>query len=351
MIDEELDDTESQEEQELFEHFRFEITGGTKPVRIDKYLSNTIQNASRSKIQNAIDAESVLVNEKPTKASYKIKPGDNISVVFPHPPKDTTIVPENIPLNIVYEDDDVLIVNKVAGMVVHPGYNNVSGTLVNALAYHFKDLPFATENNIRPGLVHRIDKNTSGLLVIAKNEFAMTFLAKQFFDHSIKRSYLALVWGDFEENEGTVTGFIGRSNYDRRVFKMYEDEEKGKWSVTHYKVLERLHYVTLIECRLETGRTHQIRVHMKDIGHPIFGDETYGGDRVVKGTTFSKYKQFIDNCFDICQRQALHARSLGFIHPKTKKEIYFETELPNDMQAVLEKWRGYHKNVLSKEEE
>ena len=353
MIEEELEDTESTEEQELFEHFRFEITAGTKPIRIDKYLANSIQNASRSKIQNAIDAESVLVNEKPTKASYKIKPDDIISVVFPDPPKDTTIAPENIPLNIVYEDDDILIVNKVAGMVVHPGYNNVSGTLVNALAYHFKDLPFATENNIRPGLVHRIDKNTSGLLVVAKNEFAMTFLAKQFFDHSIKRSYIALAWGDFEEEEGTVTGYIGRSNYDRRVFKMYKDDEidKGKWSVTHYKVLERLHYVTLIECRLETGRTHQIRVHMKDIGHPLFGDDTYGGDRIVKGTTFTKYKQFIDNCFNLCDRQALHARSLGFIHPTTKKEIYFETALPDDMQAVIEKWRGYHKNVISKEEE
>ena len=295
----------------------------------------------------------MLVNEKPTKASYKIKPDDIISVVFPDPPKDTTIAPENIPLNIVYEDDDVLIVNKVAGMVVHPGYNNVTGTLVNALAYHFKDLAFAQENNIRPGLVHRIDKNTSGLLVVAKNEFAMTFLAKQFFDHSIKRQYIALAWGDFDEDEGTVDGYIGRSNYDRRVFKMYKDDEidKGKWSVTHYKVLERLHYVTLIECRLETGRTHQIRVHMKDIGHPLFADDTYGGDRIVKGTTFTKYKQFIDNCFDLCQRQALHARSIGFIHPTTKKEVFFETDLPSDMQAVIEKWRGYHKNVISKEDE
>ncbi len=353
MIEEELEDTESQEEQELFEHFRFEVSAGTKPIRIDKYLANSIQNASRSKIQNAIDAESVLVNEKPTKASYKIKPDDIISVVFPDPPKDTTIAPENIPLNIVYEDDDILIVNKVAGMVVHPGYNNVTGTLVNALAYHFKDLAFAQENNIRPGLVHRIDKNTSGLLVVAKNEFAMTFLAKQFFDHSIKRQYIALAWGDFDEDEGTVDGYIGRSNYDRRVFKMYKDDEidKGKWSVTHYKVLERLHYVTLIECRLETGRTHQIRVHMKDIGHPLFADDTYGGDIIVKGTTFTKYKQFIDNCFDLCQRQALHARSIGFIHPTTKKEVFFETDLPSDMQAVIEKWRGYHKNVISKEDE
>jgi 23S rRNA pseudouridine1911/1915/1917 synthase len=245
----------------------------------------------------------------------------------------------------------VLVVNKPAGMVVHPGYNNVTGTLVNALAWHFRDLAFAQENNIRPGLVHRIDKNTSGLLVIAKNEFAMTFLAKQFYDHSIKRSYLGLAWGDFDQEEGTVTGYIGRSNHDRRVFKMYEDEEKGKWSVTHYKVLERMHYVTLIECRLETGRTHQIRVHMKDIGHPLFGDDTYGGDRIVKGTSFTRYKQFIDNCFNLCNRQALHARSLGFIHPATRKEVFFEAELPEDMHSVLEKWRGYHKSVLSKDQE
>lgn len=349
--EEELADSELAGEQELYEHHRFVITGGTVSIRIDKYLVNNIANASRNKVQNAIDAGSVLVNDKPTKAAYKIKPGDVIVVVLPDPPKDTTIVPENIPLNIVYEDDDVLIVNKEAGMVVHPGYNNVTGTLVNALAWHFKDLPFAQENNIRPGLVHRIDKNTSGLLVIAKNEFAMTFLAKQFFDHSVKRSYVALAWGDFEQDEGTVTGYIGRSTHDRRVFKMYDDAEKGKWSVTHYKVLERLHYVTLIECRLETGRTHQIRVHMKDIGHPLFGDDTYGGDRIVKGTSFTKYKQFIDNCFDLCPRQALHARELGFIHPATRKPMHFEAGLPDDFRAVLEKWRGYHKSVLSKEEE
>ncbi|MFI5222439.1 MAG: RluA family pseudouridine synthase [Bacteroidia bacterium] len=352
MIEEEIDEIESPEEQELFEHFRIVVDKGQSLLRIDKFLISKIPNASRTKIQNACDADCVLVNEKPVRSSYRVKPEDIISVVLPHPPKDTEIYPENIPLNIVYEDDDLLIVNKPAGMVVHPGHNNVSGTLVNALTYYFKELPFASENNFRPGLVHRIDKNTSGLLVIAKNEFAMTFLAKQFFDHSIKRSYVALAWGDFENDEGTVTGYIGRSNYDRRVFKMYKEDEadKGKWSVTHYKVLERLHYVTLIECKLETGRTHQIRVHMKDIGHPVFADETYGGDRIVKGTTFTKYKQFIDNCFDLCKRQALHAKSLGFIHPTTKKEIYFDSELPGDMQAVIEKWRGYHKNVLIKEE-
>jgi 23S rRNA pseudouridine1911/1915/1917 synthase len=337
-------------EQELYEHHRITVEKGQAMLRIDKYLMMRVPNASRTRLQNAIEADCVLVNERTVKSSYKVKGGDVISIVLPDPPKDTTIIPENIPLDIVYEDDDILLINKPAGMVVHPGHNNVSGTLVNALAWHFKDLAFATENNIRPGLVHRIDKNTSGLLVIAKNEFAMTFLARQFFEHTIRRRYIALAWGDFQQDEGTVTGYIGRSTHDRRVFKMYEDAEKGKWSVTHYTVLERLHYVTLIECRLETGRTHQIRVHMKDIGHPLFADDTYGGDRVVKGTTFTKYRQFIDNCFDLCNRQALHARSLGFIHPTTRKEMYFETPLPTDMDALLEKWRGYHKSVLSKEE-
>jgi 23S rRNA pseudouridine1911/1915/1917 synthase len=256
-------------------------------------------------------------------------------------------------LEIIYEDADLLIVNKPAGMVVHPGYNNVSGTLVNALAWHLKDTSFAKEGNIRPGLVHRIDKDTSGLLVVAKNELSMAHLAKQFFVHSINRSYIALAWGDFEEETGTVTGYIGRSSRDRRVFTIFpeEDKEMGKWSVTHYKVLERLNYVTLIECKLETGRTHQIRVHMKHIGHSLFSDSTYGGDRILKGTTFTKYKQFIDNCFTIMPRQALHARSLGFVHPTTGKELFFEAPLPPDFAGVLEKWRGYHQNVISKEEE
>jgi 23S rRNA pseudouridine1911/1915/1917 synthase len=346
---EEFDNAEESTEQELYEHHRIIVDKGQSLLRIDKFLMHRLQNASRTKIQAAADAGCIIVNEKAVKSSYKVKPGDIISIVLPHPPKDTEIIPEDIPLQILYEDDDLLIVNKRAGMVVHPGYNNVSGTLVNALAWHFKDLPFAKENNIRPGLVHRIDKNTSGLLVVAKNEFAMTHLAKQFYYHTIKRSYMALAWGDFESDEGTVTGYIGRSTKDRRVFTLYDTEEKGKWSVTHFKVLERLSNVTLIECRLETGRTHQIRVHMKSIGHPLFADETYGGDYAVKGTTFTKYKQFVENCFTLCSRQALHARSLGFIHPKTGKEVFFEAPLPDDMASMIEKWRSYHVSVLSKQ--
>jgi 23S rRNA pseudouridine1911/1915/1917 synthase len=354
MIKEDSDEFENGEEgteQELYEHHRIVVDKGQSLLRIDKYLMHRLQNASRTKIQAAADAGCIIVNEKPVKSSYKVKPADIISIVLPHPPKDTEIIPENIPLQILYEDDDLLIVNKIAGMVVHPGYNNVSGTLVNALAWHFKDLPFAKENNIRPGLVHRIDKNTSGLLVVAKNEYAMTHLAKQFYHHTIKRSYLALAWGDFEAEQGTVTGYIGRSTKDRRVFTLYDDEEKGKWSVTHYKLLERLNYVSLIECRLETGRTHQIRVHMKSIGHPLFADETYGGDYAVKGTTFTKYKQFVENCFTLCPRQALHARSLGFIHPRSGKEVYFEAPIPDDMAAVISKWKAYHQSVLSKLED
>ncbi|MEY3843231.1 MAG: hypothetical protein RIR80_803, partial [Bacteroidota bacterium] len=269
-----------------------------------------------------------------------VKPLDVISIVLPHPPRDTEIYPENIPLNIVFEDEEIVIINKTAGMVVHPGFNNYTGTLVHALAYHFENLPNLNGNYARPGLVHRIDKDTSGLLVISKNEQAMTFLAKQFFDHSIHRKYVALVWGDIAEG-GTVSGYIGRSLKDRRVMDIYETEEKGKWSVTHYKVLERLNYVTLIECELETGRTHQIRAHMQHIGHPLFNDASYGGDKILKGTSFTKYKQFIDNCFSICPRQTLHAKSLGFLHPKTKQELYFETEMPSDMLQLLDKWHKY----------
>jgi 23S rRNA pseudouridine1911/1915/1917 synthase len=348
--EEEIEDNDEALEQELYEHFRIVVDKGQAMLRIDKYLMHRLHNASRTKIQYAADTDCIVVNEKPVKSSYKVKPGDVVSIVLPHPPKDTGIVPEDIPLEILYEDHDLMIVNKPAGMVVHPGYNNVSGTLVNALAWHLKDHQFAKEGNIRPGLVHRIDKNTSGLLVIAKNELAMTHLAKQFFHHTIKRSYIALAWGDFEEEEGTVTGYIGRSTRDRKVFTMYDEEEKGKWSVTHYKVLERLNYVTMIECNLETGRTHQIRVHMKHIQHPLFADSTYGGDRILKGTTFTRYKQFIDNCFALMPRQALHARSLGFVHPTTGENVFFEAPLPEDFSSVLEKWRGYHKNVLEKNE-
>jgi 23S rRNA pseudouridine1911/1915/1917 synthase len=347
----ELNDTENEEEsaeQELYEHFRIIVDKGQSLLRIDKFLMMRLQNASRTKIQAAADADCILVNEKAVKSSYKVKPNDIISIVLPHPPKDTEIVPENIPLDIIYEDEDILLVNKPAGMVVHPGYNNVSGTLVNALAWHFKDLPFAKENNIRPGLVHRIDKNTSGILIIAKNEYAMTHLAKQFYVHSIERAYIALAWGNFAEDSGTITGYIGRSVKDRKVFHLYDDETKGKWSITHYSVIERLGYVSLIECRLETGRTHQIRVHMQNSGHPLFADSTYGGDSIRKGNVTTKYKQFVENCFTICHRQALHARMLGFIHPRSGKKMVFESPLPTDFADVVEKWRHYHQHVTTK---
>ena len=336
------DDVEfnEQDEQDLYEHLRVIVDKGQSLLRIDKFLMHRIENASRNRIQNAIDLGNVLVNDKPIKSSYKVKPLDVISVVLPHPPRDTEVYPENIDLDIFYEDDDVLIVNKPAGMVVHPGYNNYTGTLVNGLVYHFQQLPTLPGNDGRPGLVHRIDKDTSGLLLISKNERAMTWLARQFFDHSITRKYLALVWGDLEQ-DGTVTGYIGRSVNDRRVMSIYDDPEKGKWSVTHYKVLERMNYVTLIECQLETGRTHQIRAHMKHIGHPLFSDATYSGDKILKGTVFSKYKKFVDNCFEIMPRQALHAQTLGFIHPTQKKYIHFESPLPQDFETVLEKWQKY----------
>jgi 23S rRNA pseudouridine1911/1915/1917 synthase len=336
------DDVEinEQDEQDLYEHLRVVVDKGQSLLRIDKFLMHRVENASRNRIQNAIDLGNVLVNDKPIKSSYKVKPLDVISVVLPHPPRDTEVYPENIALDIVYEDDDVLIVNKPAGMVVHPGYNNYTGTLVNGLVYHFQQLPTLPGNDGRPGLVHRIDKDTSGLLLISKNERAMTWLARQFFEHTITRKYLALVWGDLEK-DGTVTGYIGRSVNDRRVMAIYDDPEKGKWSVTHYRVLERMNYVTLIECQLETGRTHQIRAHMKHIGHPLFSDATYGGDKILKGTVFSKYKQFVENCFEIMPRQALHAQTLGFIHPTQKKYINFESPLPQDFESVLEKWRKY----------
>lgn len=328
------------EEQDLYEHLRLIVDKGQSLLRIDKFLMHRIENASRNRIQNAIEQGNVLVNDKPVKPSYKVKPLDVISVVLPHPPRDTEVYPENIPINIAYEDDDVLLVNKAPGMVVHPGYNNYTGTLVNALVYHFQQLPTLPGNDGRPGLVHRIDKDTSGLLLISKNERSMTYLARQFFDHSISRKYLALVWGDIEQ-DGTVTGYIGRSAADRRVMSIYDDPEKGKWSVTHYKVLERMNYVTLIECQLETGRTHQIRAHLKHIGHPLFSDAAYGGDKIIKGTVFNKYKQFVENCFELMPRQALHAATLGFVHPSTKIRMDFEAPLPQDFVDALEKWRKY----------
>lgn len=328
------------EEQDLFEHLRIVVDKGQGLLRIDKFLMHRVEYATRNRIQNAILAGSVRVNDLEIKASYKVKPGDVITVVLPDPPRDREVYPENIPLAIPYEDDDVLIVNKEAGMVVHPGFNNYDGTLVNALVYHFSTLPELPGNDGRPGLVHRIDKDTSGLLIIAKNDFAMTYLAKQFFDHTITRKYVAMVWGDLEK-DGTITGYIGRHKKDHRIMAMYEDENQGKWSVTHYKVLERLGYVTLIECQLETGRTHQIRTHLQSIGHPLFSDTMYGGNRILKGTMFNKYKQFVENCFKILPRQALHAQKIGFIHPVSKEERSFEAPLPEDFQECLEKWRSY----------
>jgi 23S rRNA pseudouridine1911/1915/1917 synthase len=338
-MDNEFDQLE-QEESDLYEHLKVIVDKGQSLLRIDKFLMARVENSSRNRIQNAIDAENVLVNGKPIKASYKVKPFDEISIVLPHPPRDTEVYPEDIPIDIIYEDDDVILVNKNAGMVVHPGFGNWSGTLVNALVFHFNSLPQLPGNDGRPGLVHRIDKDTSGLLLISKNEKAMTYLAKQFFDHSITRRYVALVWGDLKE-DATISGYIGRSAKDRKVMDIYDDPEKGKWSVTHYKILERFNYLTLVECQLETGRTHQIRAHFKHIGHPLFSDASYGGDKIRKGTLFAKYKQFVENCFEIMPRQALHAKSLGFMHPTKKEYVNFETELPADFKQVIDKWRNY----------
>ncbi len=338
MIEDELLE---QEDTDLFEHYNIKVDKGQGLLRVDKFLMLRVEHASRNRIQNAIDAGNVLVNTKVIKASYRVKPADEISIVLPQPPRDVTVYPENIPLNIVFEDDDVLLVNKEAGMVVHPGFGNWSGTLVNALAFHINgNLPQLPGNVNRPGLVHRIDKDTSGLLLISKNERAMTYLAKQFYNHTITRKYIALVWGDLQTS-GTINGYIGRSAKDRRVMDVYDDEEKGKWSITHYTVLERFNYVTLIACELETGRTHQIRAHLKHIGHPLFADAAYGGDKIRKGTVFVKYKTFVENCFALMPRQALHAKSLGFLHPTSQKSIYFETDLPPEFLAVIDKWRNY----------
>jgi 23S rRNA pseudouridine1911/1915/1917 synthase len=334
-------DFSESEDSDLYEHYRIEVDKGQAPVRIDKFLMDRIGNATRNKIQNAIKAEAVLVNDKAVKSSYQVKGGDLIVISLPEPPREDVVTPENIPLNIVYEDAELLVVNKVAGMVVHPAYNNWSGTLVNALAYHFQNLPTTQNGTGRPGLVHRIDKDTSGLLVIAKTELAMAHLAKQFYDHSIERTYQALVWGEPEPNEGTINVNLGRNPKDRKVTIAFPEGDQGRHAITHYKILKTFRYVSFIECKLETGRTHQIRAHMKFLGHPLFNDVTYGGDRILKGTTFTKYKQFIDNCFKLIPRQALHAKSLGFIHPVTKEFLFFESELPEDMKNVLEKWEKY----------
>lgn len=335
-----INDTDDQQD-ELFEHFNLVVDKGQSLLRIDKFLTNRMEGSSRNRIQSAADAGSILVNGVAVKSSYKIKPLDQISIVMPYPRREVEIIAEDIPLVIPYEDDDLLIVDKPPGLVVHPGHGNYSGTLVNALTFHLRDLPLFQEGDMRAGLVHRIDKNTSGLLVVAKNERSHMKLAKQFFDHTIERRYVALVWGNFEQDEGTVTGNIGRSVRDRLKMCVFADGSDGKHAVTHYKVIKRYGYVTLIECRLETGRTHQIRVHMEYLGHPMFNDERYGGDRILKGTTFTKYKQFIENCFALMPRQALHARSLGFTHPSTGEQIYFESPLPDDFAAVLAKWDTY----------
>ncbi|WP_196891683.1 RluA family pseudouridine synthase [Aureivirga marina] len=327
---------------ELYEHYRFEAAEGQDPLRVDKYLMNFIENATRNKIQQAAKAGNVLVNDVPVKSNYKVKPHDVVRVVLSHPPHENLLVAEDIPVNIVYEDDSLLVVNKPAGMVVHPGHGNYSGTLVNGLIHHIENLP--TNSNERPGLVHRIDKDTSGLLVVAKTEFAMAHLAKQFFDKTTERVYYALVWGNIEEDSGTIEGHIGRSLKNRLQMSVFPDGEFGKPAITHYKVIERLTYVTLVECRLETGRTHQIRAHFKYIGHTLFNDERYGGDAILKGTTFTKYKQFVENCFKILPRQALHAKTLGFIHPETGEKMQFNSEIPEDIQACLEKWRTYTVN-------
>jgi len=330
-----------EDELELYEHHRILVDKGQSLVRIDKFLTEKVANATRNKVQQAIDSGAVLVNGEPTKSNYKVKPFDEIRVLLDTPPRDTEVVAENIPLDIVYEDSHLLVVNKPAGMVVHPAHGNWTGTLVNGLVYHFQHLPEMKGNVGRPGLVHRIDKDTSGLLVIAKTEEAMTSLAAQFFHHTIDRTYLALVWGEPNEDSGTIIGNVGRSAKDRKVMDVFPDGNQGKHAVTHWKVLKRLRYVSLIQCNLETGRTHQIRAHMRFLGHPLFNDTMYGGDKIRKGTQFAKYKAFVQNCFDLIPRQALHAMSLGFIHPVTKEKLYFEAPLPKDFTGVLEKWENY----------
>ncbi len=352
MHTEELIDDPNEENSELYEHKRIVVDNGQAMERIDKFILLRVFNMSRNRIQNTIDAGNILVNGKVTKANYRVKPNDIITAVFAHPPQNKELVAENIPLTVVYEDDDLIVINKNPGMVVHPGVGNHTGTMVNALLYHFENLPKLPQKNkndeaARPGLVHRIDKHTSGLIVIAKNEYAINFLARQFADHSTKRMYTALVWGNVKDDEGTVTGNIARSEKDRKLFTVYPDGDVGKHAVTHYKVIERFGYVTLIQCRLETGRTHQIRVHMKHIGHTLFSDTEYGGDKVLKGTTHQKYKHFIDNCMAQCPRQALHATTLGFVHPTTGNDLFLQAEIPADMQGAINKWRAYASNSVN----
>ena len=338
---------ENELDDELYEHHRFEVAKGQQSLRIDKFLMNVIENTTRNKIQKAADSGNILVNDVAVKSNYKVKPNDVVRVMLEHPPYEHLLKGENIPIDIVYEDEQVLVVNKPAGMVVHPGHGNYSGTLVNALAYHFDNLPMNSSE--RPGLVHRIDKDTSGLLVVAKTEHAMNHLTKQFAEKTSEREYVAIVWGNIEEEEGTIEGNIDRHQTNRMQMAVYPDGEKGKPAVTHYKVIERLGYVTVVSCKLETGRTHQIRVHMKYIGHTLFNDERYGGDQILKGTTFTKYKQFVDNCFKTLPRQALHAKTLGFEHPTSGEFLRFDTEIPKDMVDCIDKWRTYSKAIQIEE--
>ena len=335
-------ETQDIENEDLYEHHKFIASEGQEPLRVDKFLMNFIENATRSKLQQAAKAGNVLVNDVAVKSNHKVKPNDIVRVVLAYPPAERLLVAEDIPLDIVYEDATVIVVNKPAGMVVHPGHGNYSGTLVNGLIHHIENLP--TNSNERPGLVHRIDKDTSGLLVVAKTESAMANLSRQFFDRTTERLYYALVWGHVEEDEGRIEGNIGRSFKNRLQMDVFPDGDFGKHAVTHYKVLERLTYVTLVQCKLETGRTHQIRAHFKHIGHTLFNDERYGGNDILKGTTFTKYKQFVHNCFKILPRQALHAKTLGFTHPTTGEFMQFNSEVPQDILDCLEKWRTYSEN-------
>ena len=330
----------------LYQHYSFSVQPGQEPLRIDKYLMNFVENATRTKIQAAAKGGSIRVNGEIVKSNYKVRPNDDIKVFFEYPPVENLLLPENIDLDIIYEDNDIIVLNKPAGMVVHPGHGNHAGTLINGLIYHFDNLPNNSSN--RPGLVHRIDKDTSGLLVVAKNDNAMTKLSKQFADKTSKREYIALVWGNLKEDEGTIDEVIGRNPKNRlqNIVFNEEDSNLGKPAITHYKVLERFGYVTLVSCRLETGRTHQIRVHLKFIGHTLFNDERYGGNLILKGTTFTKYKQFVDNCFKVLPRQALHAKSLGFIHPTSNKFMEFESEIPDDFKLCLDKWTNYSKHQM-----
>lgn len=331
--------------QEMNEHHRFVVDKGQSPMRIDKYLSMHIVGISRTRIQQAAEANCILVNNSAVKANYKIKPRDVISVVLGYPKHEFEIIPQDIPLDIFFEDDDLIVINKEPGMVVHPGFGNFEGTVANAVAYRLKDIQSFDITDLRPGIVHRIDKDTSGLMVVAKNKKAKVNLADQFFEKTTKRKYVALVWGTVKEDEGTIETYIGRNVRDRLQMAVVDDEKNGKHAITHYKVLERIGYVTLVECMLETGRTHQIRVHMKHIGHPLFNDARYGGDQILKGQNFSKYKQFVQNCFKICPRQALHAKLLGFKHPRTGEEMIFESELATDMSQLIDKWRNYIANI------